>query len=139
VLKRDKYTLTYPKHWFNPEEWLTFVEGDGFLESWHNLSLSDDDLQTLQVTIMVNPKAPVIPGTGGLRKLRFGQSKRSRGKRGGARVLYVYFEEVGIVLLVAAYDKREKDNFPPKYRKAYREMIERQRQIFATRTEKDKS
>ncbi len=34
----------------------------------------------------------VIAGTGGLRKLRFGDSNRGKGKRGGLRIIYYWYE-----------------------------------------------
>jgi hypothetical protein len=38
---------------------------------------------------MDNPEAgDVIEGTGGLRKLRHGDPRRGKGKRGGLRVIY---------------------------------------------------
>jgi hypothetical protein len=46
-------------------------------------------ISQLQVALMANPEAgDLIEGTGGLRKLRFGDSRRSKGKRGGLRVIY---------------------------------------------------
>jgi RelE toxin of RelE / RelB toxin-antitoxin system len=48
----------------------------------------------------------VIPGTGGLRKVRIGRG--SHGKRGGARVVY-YFHDAGVpIFLLAVYAKNEK-------------------------------
>lgn len=54
--------------------------------------------------------APLIRGTGGLRKLRFSRRREQIGKRGGARVCYAYFEKHRTVLLVMAYGKDEKDD-----------------------------
>ena len=124
--RREKRTLFYPRHWFKPEEWLTFIEAEGFPDDWKELRLNDDDLQALEV----------IRGTGGLRKLRFAPLRRAKGKSGGVRVLYVYFEEFGIVLLLAAYDKSEEDDIPEGHKKAYRQFIERQNKAFASRTVK---
>lgn len=132
--QRAKCKVVYPKHWFDPEQWMTFIEAEGFSDDWRDLGLADEDLQALQILIMLGPKnAPVISETGGLRKLRFAPARWKRGKRGSARVLYVYFDEFGIVLLVAAYDKSERDDMPKAYRKAYRKYIEQQRQVFASR------
>lgn len=48
----------------------------------------------------------LIPGTGGLRKVRIGRG--SSGKRGGARVIY-YFHDAGVpIFLLALYAKNEK-------------------------------
>ena len=45
--------------------------------------LSDDAFQALQLLLMANPHAgPVIQGTGGLRKLRWSDPDRGKGKRG---------------------------------------------------------
>jgi hypothetical protein len=48
----------------------------------------------------------LIPGTGGLRKLRVGRS--GSGKRGGARVIYYFYNEDVPILLMAIYAKNEK-------------------------------
>ena len=46
--------------------------------------LGDEDLRALQSELMRHPeKGDVITGTGGLRKLRFGDTRRGKGKRGG--------------------------------------------------------
>lgn len=64
--------------------------------------------------IMAHPKsAPVIPGTGGIRKVRFGPERWDCGARGGVRVLCAHLEEFGIVLTCLAYGKGEVDNIFP--------------------------
>jgi hypothetical protein len=129
--------VRYREHWFDPERWLTFIEAKGFSDDWNDLGLEDDELRTLQIGVMLSPKkAPVVQGTGGLRKLRFAPMRWRRGKRSAARVLYVYYEEFGIVLLVAAYGKSERDDMPKAYRKAYRELIEQQRKVLASGAKK---
>jgi hypothetical protein len=56
----------------------------------------------------------LIPGTGGIRKVRFGFG--GRGKRGGARIIYfVEGDEVPIFLL-AVFAKNEKADLTPKER-----------------------
>jgi hypothetical protein len=47
----------------------------------------------------------LIPGTGGLRKLRAGTG--NRGKSGGARVIYLYGGEHMPIYLIAVYSKSE--------------------------------
>jgi hypothetical protein len=75
---------------------------------------------------MINPEAgDVVSGTGGLRKMRFGRMADQIGKRKGIRVCYVYFKEHWTVLLVAAYDKNEKDNLTATEKKYIRQYIER--------------
>jgi hypothetical protein len=48
----------------------------------------------------------IIPGSGGLRKVRIGRD--GMGKRGGARVVYYFYNESFPILLLALYAKNEK-------------------------------
>jgi hypothetical protein len=51
------------------------------------LYLEDDEYSELQQFMMNNPEAGnVIPGSGGIRKLRW--KRKGMGKRGGLRVIY---------------------------------------------------
>ena len=99
-------------HQFNPEDLLHFVELDEFRDDWEELGFDvENDLWALQMFIMSDPAgSPVIPGTGGLRKLRFGLAGQNIGKRGGARVCYAYFKKHWTVLLMMAYGKSKKEN-----------------------------
>lgn len=73
--------------------------------------LSDEELIELQVHIATNPKAgAVIPGTDGVRKLRYPLKSRGKGKQGGARVIYYYEDEDLPIFLLAFYTKGEKAN-----------------------------
>ena len=57
-----------------------------------------------------------MPGTGGVRKLRFAAS--GRGKRGGARVIYYYLDDAIPVYALLAYAKAAKTDLTPKERHA---------------------
>ena len=114
---------------------LSFIESKSFLSAWRRCGLADGDLLALQIGILVDPKsAPVIEGTGGLRKLRFSPPGSRRGKSGSHRVCYVYFEEFGIVFLVTVYDKKQKDNLSAAGKKTIRMMIEHQHALLSLRT-----
>ena len=114
------------------EDLLDFVETRVFTREWKDLGLSDDDLFTLQITIMGDPKgSPPIAGTGGLRKLRFSPPRWRRGKRGALRVCYVYFEQYAIVLLVVVYAKGEKDSLSAREKRIIKRMIEEQEKELA--------
>ena len=53
--------------------------------------LNDESYQALQRMLLENPElGDVIPGTGGFRKVRWEDSRRGKGKRGGLRVIYYY-------------------------------------------------
>ena len=50
--------------------------------------LDDDAFRRLQNLLMKDAEAgDLMPGTGGLRKLRFADARRGKGKRGGLRVI----------------------------------------------------
>ena len=69
-----------------------FVELPAF--SRHRADYLDDEgFRALQSELAENPaKGDVIEGTGGLRKLRRPDRKRGKGKRGGLRVIYFWWE-----------------------------------------------
>lgn len=114
----------------DPEDLLSFVASTAFERAWKQCGLTDDNLFDLQRRILASPNgAPVIPGTGGLRKLRFSPAGAPRGKSGSHRVCYVYFEEFGVVLLVTAYSKNKKDDLSAASRKVIRKMIEVQHRL----------
>lgn len=106
------------------EDWKRFVEMPYFTAKWRNLGLTDDDLNALQIMIMVRPKGPpVMKGTGGLRKGRFSPPGSGRGKRGAYRVGYVYFEEFGVIVLIAVYAKNDQANIPTGQRAVIKQLI----------------
>ena len=72
---------------------------------------SADELDRFVDWIALNPLAgDVIPGSGGLRKVRWGAS--GRGKRGGARVIYYNQLNDGTVWLLMAFTKAKFDDLP---------------------------
>jgi len=51
--------------------------------------LTDSEYLELQAALVLQPElGDLIPDSGGLRKLRWGESRRGKGKRGGVRVIY---------------------------------------------------
>ncbi len=73
--------------------------------------LSDDEYWELQSLLMKQPQAgKVIPGTGGVRKLRWRMP--GKGKRGGYRILYYVKIEQGIIWMLTLYPKNVKENLP---------------------------
>ena len=66
----------------------------------------------LEIALLARPEAgKVIPGGGGLRKLR--RPLAGRGKSGGARVIYYYMSADGLIYLVYAYAKNARENLTP--------------------------
>ena len=65
---------------------ISFVETKLFTRLVHEY-LSDEEYSQLQLALIANPEVgSVIPGSGGVRKMRWGVA--GRGKRGGLRVIY---------------------------------------------------
>lgn len=69
----------------------------------------------------------VMQGTGGFRKVRVGRA--GMGKRGGARVIYIFRNESFPVFLITAYPKNEKDNLTKGERNA---LARRADEIFSS-------
>ena len=105
-------------------DFLSFVQLRPFLANWKALGLDDDELRGLETSIMTGPRiGAVIPGTGGVRKLRFAPSRWRTGKSGALRVCYVYFEDLSIVILITAYGKSRQENITAEDKSAMRRLI----------------
>jgi hypothetical protein len=63
----------------------------------------------------------VVPGTGGIRKIRFGLG--GRGKSGGARVIYLFGGTDVPVFLLAAFAKNEKSDLSPKEKMVFSKAV----------------
>ena len=100
-----------------------FIELPAF-ERHREEYLDDDSFRGLQMALMGNPEAgdPIV-GTGGLRKLRFGDSRRGKGKRGGLRVIYYFWTGGPEFWLFTLYDKDGMDDLTPKQREALKERV----------------
>ncbi len=67
-------------------------------------------------------KGDVIPGTGGIRKLRWAAS--GRGKRGGARVIYFYHVVGSKIYLMTCYVKKDQDDISPQVKKQLKAVVD---------------
>lgn len=65
----------------------------------------------------------LVPGTGGMRKVRAAQSQVQRGKRGGVRVHYLDLPRRGVTHLVAIFEKREKADLSRTERQAVAALV----------------
>ncbi|HEY5208061.1 MAG TPA: type II toxin-antitoxin system RelE/ParE family toxin [Stellaceae bacterium] len=62
----------------------------------------------------------LIPGTGGLRKLRWGG--KSKGKSGGYRAIYYFFDRDVPIFLLAIYAKAMKEDLTSAEKKQLRDL-----------------
>ena len=91
----------------------TFKETSNFRKKWDSLGLTDDDLRTLQIILLKNPKTgDAIKGAGGHRKIRI--PVENAGKSNGCRVIYIDVEIKECIYFVDIYAKNEKDNLTDK-------------------------
>jgi len=87
--------------------------------------LSDDGYRELQHRLASAPElGDVISGTGGFRKLRWADSRRGKGRRGGLRVIYYYFQGEQQIWLMTLYDKSEASDLSPREKQALKSAIE---------------
>ena len=71
-----------------PDDLYLLIHLASFTADWGDLRLGDDDLRALEDEIVRNPiRAPVVPGGGGVRKLRRPDRFSGKGRSGGYRVL----------------------------------------------------
>lgn len=79
--------------------------------------------------IGLNPEAgDVIPGTGGIRKVRWQGS--GHGKRGGVRIIYYVYNEHHPIYLLYAYPKNVQVNLSEDEKKIFTKMTERLKAVF---------
>jgi hypothetical protein len=110
----------------------TFVELPPFMRH-RDQYLDDSAYRQLQLELMRRPEAgDVIAGTGGLRKLRFADRTRGKGKRSGLRVIYYWRVAVDQFWLFTLYDKDESADLTASERKALAAMLIREMEARGT-------
>jgi hypothetical protein len=86
--------------------------------------LDDEAFLSLQALLMACPDAgDVIEDSGGLRKLRFADKRRGKGKRGGLRIIYYWWDAGLQFWLFTLYDKDEVSDLTSAQRKLMKELI----------------
>jgi hypothetical protein len=83
---------------------------------------TDTEREAFIAWLAANPEAgDVIPGTGGLRKVRW--KRAGMGKRGGARVIYFNQLDRGVIWLLIVYAKAKFDNLPTTFLNQLKEEL----------------
>jgi hypothetical protein len=99
-----------------------FIESLGFT-AWLTENLADEDYAAFQNQLLEDPEGgDVIKGCGGLRKIRLADPKRKKGKRGGARVIYLHVPEADWIFLIDVYGKDEKDDLSANEKRELRRL-----------------
>jgi len=94
---------------------LTVIETSVFARRAEKL-LSPDEHEELLFYLAVNPESgDEIPGTGGVRKVRF--AAKGRGKSGGVRVIYYFFDDDNPLYAILLYGKNEQANLTPEQKR----------------------
>lgn len=93
---------------------LVFVELPHFTNAVADYFEDDEAYRSLQEHLLHSPTAgSVMKGCGGLRKVRWRDPKRGKGKRSGLRVIYLYLPEFEKLALFDVYDKDESEDLDP--------------------------
>jgi hypothetical protein len=112
---------------------MEFIEAPAFTRYLRNY-LSDEGYRELQAEIVRNPECgDIMPGTGGFRKMRWADTRRGKGRRGGLRLIYYYFNSDQQVWLMAIYGEDEASDLTAKDKSALKAVIERELKARAAR------
>src|SRR5262245_52671535 len=99
---------------------ISVVETPEFLSAIRKL-MSDEERILLVDYLAYNPMAgDLIPGTGGVRKLRW--RLEGRGKRGGARVIYFHHDGGMPLFLLTAFAKNDRADVSQQDRNDFRQL-----------------
>jgi hypothetical protein len=107
------------------------VEVSHFVRQVEELLPEEDRLALIEY-VARNPETGVImPGTGGVRKLRWGLA--GRGKSSGARVIYYYHNGTMPVFLLGIFAKNVKVDLTPGEKQELRRLVPALVQTYAER------
>jgi|SRR5579871_3027281 len=103
---------------------MVFIEAPAFTRHVAEY-LDDEQYRKLQSRLAAHPEVgDLMPGTGGFRKLRWADARRSKGRRGGLRLIYYYFSSDQQIWLMTLYDKNEATDLTPAEKRALRAAVE---------------
>ena len=103
---------------------MEFIEAPAFTR-YVSAYLPDDEYRQVQMQLAAYPqRGDLMPGTGGFRKLRWRDLKRGKGRRGGLRIIYYYFQADQQIWLITVYGKDEASDLTSKQVKALKSALE---------------
>ena len=90
---------------------MRFVETPIFTREVGKL-LGDEEYRAIQLALLFRPEqGKIIPGTSGLRKLRWGP--KGKGKRGGCRIIYYWDNKQVAFYMLLVYLKSKQEDLSP--------------------------
>ena len=89
----------------------------------NDIGSAEDFLAAVEKTLKFFNDGDLIEGTGGLRKLRFADGRRGKGKRGGLRVIYFWWDGRHQFWLFTLYGKDEVTDLTPVQRAQLKSMM----------------
>jgi len=100
---------------------MLFVETPIFTRELRQF-MSDDGYRALQSALLLRPEAgPIIPGGGGLRKVRWGLA--GTGKRGGLRVIYYWHRAEERIYMLLIYPKSRQEDLMQEQLRVLRKLV----------------
>ncbi len=103
---------------------MRFVETPVFTKAVR-AELPDEEYRILQAALLLRPEqGALIPGTQGLRKLRWGG--KGHGKRGGYRVIYYWEPRSETFYMLFVYPKNEQEDLTAHQRKVLAELVRKE-------------
>ncbi len=101
---------------------ITIAETHSFQKESQNI-LGESEVDKLKDFLSINPQSgDIIPGLRGIRKIRW--QVNHKGKSGGARIIYFFYNEKIPVFLLDIYRKSDKDDMSPKEKKVLNNMVD---------------
>jgi hypothetical protein len=115
-------------HIADAREFITVAETQLFIRQAASV-WTDAERNAFVDFIAANPEeGDVIPGTGGVRKLRWG--RRGVGKRGGARIVYFYHDDAMPLYLLMVYAKAQQEELTPDEKRRVQALAAALRQAY---------
>ena len=111
---------------------ISVVETPEFLSAIRKLMPEDARMLLIEYLAHHPTVGDLIPGTGGVRKLRW--ALEGRGKRGGARVIYFYHDADMPLFALTAFAKNERADLSQQDRNAFCQLTTLLTQKFKRKT-----
>jgi len=101
---------------------MQIVRTNRYRKDLKRIGATTAEVAGLEQSIAADPTVgDVIPGLGGIRKVRFGLG--TKGKRGGARAIYFLMVADDVAVMLFAYAKNEQEDLTKDQRKAALEIM----------------